>query len=383
MPVHFTPEEMTSRRERAAAAIREAGLDALLCFKQELMYWLTGYDSFGFSLFQCLVVTADGAVTLLTRLPDLRQARHTSNIEDIRIWKDTAGMNPARDLRALLDDLGLDAARLGVELDACGLRAHYWRLMEAELAGRCALVDASTLVDALRAVKSPREIEYARRAAALADDAWDEAVRLARPGAFEGDILAAMQGAVFRGGGDYAGNEFIIGSGPGALLCRYFSGRRHLDPEDQLTLEFAGAYRRYHAAMMRTLLTGRAHPEHVFMHAACVDALHACMEAIRPARPMGDVFAAHARVLDAAGLGAHRLHACGYGMGAVYNPIWADPPMFHEGNPLPMRAGNVFFLHMIVMNSDTGRAMTLGHSVLVTADGCEGLSRSSLDLVVG
>ena len=382
MPIHFSPEEMAGRRERAAAAIRDAGLDALLCFKQESMYWLTGYDSFGFSLFQCLIVEADGGVTLLTRLPDLRQARHTSNIEDIRIWKDTEGMNPARDLRALIDELGLGRARLGVEFDSFGLKAHDWRLMEAELAGRCALTDASTLIDRLRAVKSPKEIEYARRAAVLADDAWDEAVRLGRPGAFEGDILAAMQGAVFRGGGDYAGNEFIIGSGAGALLCRYFTGRRHLDAEDQLTLEFAGACRRYHAAMMRTLLTGRAHSEHVSMHAVCADALRACMEAVRPGRPMGEVFAAHARVMDAAGLREHRMNACGYGMGAVYNPLWVDPPMFYEGNPLEMQAGNVFFLHMIVMNSDSGRAMTLGHSVLVTDTGCECLSRSSLDLVV-
>ena len=382
MPLHFTREEMASRRERASAAIRDAGLDALLCFKQESMYWLTGYDTFGFSLFQCLIVTADGNVTLLTRLPDLRQARHTSNIEDIRIWKDTEGMNPARDLRVLVDELDLGTGKLGVEFDSYGLKARDWRRMEAEISGRCTLIDASTLVDRLRAVKSAQEIEYARRAAALADDAWDEAVRLAVAGAFEGDILAAMQGAVFRGGGDYAGNEFIIGSGPGALLCRYFSGRRHLDPEDQLTLEFAGAYRRYHAAMMRTLLIGSAHPEHVSMHAACVDALQACMEAIRPERPMGEVFAAHARVLDAAGLGEHRMNACGYGMGAVYNPLWVDPPMFYEDNPLEMQAGNVFFLHMIVMNSDTGRAMTLGHSVLVTGGGCECLSRSSPDLVV-
>ena len=120
MPLHFTPEEMNGRRNRAAKAIRAAGLDGLLCFKQESMYWLTGYDTLGFSLFQCLVVTADGDVTLLTRLPDLRQARHTSNIEDIRIWKDAAGMNPARDLRALLDELGLGTARLGVELDSYG-----------------------------------------------------------------------------------------------------------------------------------------------------------------------------------------------------------------------------------------------------------------------
>ena len=218
MPVHFAPAEMAARRERAAAAIRGAGLDGLLCFKQESMYWLNGYDTFGFSLFQCLVVTADGNVTLLTRLPDLRQARHTSDIEDIRIWKDTAEMNPARDLRALLDELRLGTARLGVEFDSYGLKAQDWRRMEAELAGRCTLIDASTLVDRLRSVKSAQEIEYARQAAALADDAWDEAVRLAHPGAFEGDILAAMQGAVFCGGGDYAGNEFIIGSGPGAPI---------------------------------------------------------------------------------------------------------------------------------------------------------------------
>ena len=96
---------------------------------------------------------------------------------------------------------------------------------------------------------------------------------------------------------------------------------------------------------------------------------------------MGEVFAAHARVMDAAGLREHRMNACGYGMGAVYNPLWVDPPMFYEGNPLEMQAGNVFFLHMIVMNSDSGRAMTLGHSALVTDAGCECLSRSNLDLV--
>jgi hypothetical protein len=51
---------------------------------------------------------------------------------------------------------------------------------------------------------------------------------------------------------------FIIGSGPQALLCRYHSGRRRLDANDQLTLEWAGAYRHYHAALMNTFLIGEA-----------------------------------------------------------------------------------------------------------------------------
>lgn len=99
-------------------------------------------------------------MVLLTRAPDRAQAEMTSILEDVRIWKDEAGMNPA--------------------------------------------------------------------------------LATTRAGAFEGDILAAMQGAVFQGGGRYAGNKFIIGSGDHALLCRYHSGPRYLDKKDQMTLEWAG-----------------------------------------------------------------------------------------------------------------------------------------------
>ena len=281
----------------------------------------------------------------------------------------------------LLDALSLSDKRLGVETRTVGLTAWNWRALEQAASSRVTLVEASDLVGLLRREKSPQEIDYHRKAAALADDALDAALATTSAGAFEGDILAAMQGAVFKGGGDYAGNEFIIGSGQGALLCRYRSGRRTLSAQDQLTLEWAGAYRRYHAAMMRTLVVGRASESQRRMHAAAVEALEACEGAVRPGAPMGDVFAAHARVLDSHGLGHARLNACGYGMGAVYNPIWVDFPMFYEGNPLTMRSGNVFFLHMILMDSENGLAMCWGHSVLVTDDGVERLSRHSLDLV--
>ena len=382
MPVHFSAEEMQSRRDQTASAVGAQELEGLLMFKQESMYYLTGYDSFGFSMFQCLVMDAAGRVALLTRLPDLRQAQYTSDLDDIRLWHDVEGVNPARHLRDMLESMGLGGKKLGIELDSYGLKARYWRMIENTFAGFCELEDSSTLVDELRAVKSPQEIEYARKAAALSDAGWEEAIRLGKAGAFEGDILAAMQGVVFRGDGDYAGNEFIIGSGPSALLVRYHAGKRHLTDHDQLTLEWSGAYRRYHAAMMRTLLVGEAHRDHVDMHRACEEALLACEQAVRAGNPMGDVYQAHAEVMDAGGYEAHRMRACGYGMSAIYNPLWVDPPMFYEGNPLIMKAGNLFFLHMILANSDTGRAMTLGHSVLVTDHGCERLSRSSLELVV-
>jgi Xaa-Pro dipeptidase len=382
LPVHFSDQEMHRRAEAAVDNLGRNGLDGLLIFKQESMYYLTGYDTFGFSLFQCLVLTAKGTMSLLTRLPDRRQAEFTSNLSDIHVWRDVEGAEPALDLRALLDSLGLKHATIGIELDSYGLKASAWQQVERSLDGFCELRDTSTLIDELRAIKSAEELTYVRRAAALADDAWDEAVAHAHGGAFEGDILAAMQGAVFRGGGDYAGNEFIIGSGPSALLVRYHTGRRHLDAQDQLTLEFAGAYRRYHAAMMRTLLVGHADPQHQRMYDACAEALDAATQALVPGRSMGSVFDAHASVLDAHGFAAQRLNACGYGMGAVYNPLWVDPPMFYSGNPLGVQTGNVFFLHMIVLDSESGHAMTLGHTVIVGAHDVEILSRSALELTV-
>ena len=379
-PPLFAPTEYADRQSRACAALRVRGLDGLLIFAPESMFWLTGYDTFGFAMFQCMVLRADGGVDLLTRLPDLRQAQNTSVLRDaqIHIWTEVEGASPADDLARMCAGFGLEPTRMGIETQTAGLT--YWngQQVAAALPG---LTDASDLIRTLRHVKSDAEIALIRRAAALSDDALDAALATAGPGAFEGDIHAAMQSAILSGGGEPAGNETVIGSGPNALLCRSYAGRRHLDAQDQLTLEWSGSYGRYHAAMMRTIVVGPVNDTQRRMHAACDEALSACESAIRPGQPMSDVYDAHARVFDAHGFAHARLQACGYGMGAVYNPIWVEFPMFYAGNPALMQENQAFFLHMILMDSDAGLAMTLGHTVLVTANGPERLSRHSTALL--
>ncbi|MCZ6796334.1 MAG: aminopeptidase P family N-terminal domain-containing protein, partial [Gammaproteobacteria bacterium] len=208
MAIHFSEQELKQRRDFACEELQKRGLHALLCFRQESDYYLSGYDTFGYCFFQCLLLCADGRMALLTRAPDLRQAQHTSIIEDIRIWSDQAGSNPARQLVDMLDEFGCRGRQLGIEYDAYGLRASIWRQLEREIDGFCDLSDASDLVTRLRLVKSKAEIVYVKRAAELADDALDAAMPLIQPGAWEGDILAAMHAAIFAGGGDYPGNEF-------------------------------------------------------------------------------------------------------------------------------------------------------------------------------
>jgi len=382
MALHFSEEELTERRRRTQEAMVASGLDGMLMFRQESMFYLTGYDTFGYVFFQCLYLGQDGRMFLMTRAPDRLQAQHTSVIDDIRIWVDAPDADPARELRGYLEDLGLAGKRLGVEWDAFGLTARNGQRVTAAMDGLCRLDDASELVSRLRVVKSPAEIAYVRRAGELADDAYDAGVATTGAGASEAEILNAMQGAVFKGGGDYPGNEFIIGSGRDALLCRYYTGRRQLDPRDQLTLEWAGVYRHYHVAMMRTFIVGEANERQNYLFSASRDALEAVKDAIRPGNRFGDGFDAHARVLDDAGLSDHRLNACGYSLGTTFAPVWMDWPMLYRDNPVVFEAGMVVFCHMIIFDAPAGLAMTLGETVLVTESGNERLSRSPLELVI-
>src|SRR5262249_33030034 len=103
MALHFSKNELAARRRRACRALGERGLDGLVILRQESMYYLTGYDTSGYSMFQGMYLGADGKLALCTRSPDLRQARLTSVIKDIRIWRDRQGATPGEDLRDMLE----------------------------------------------------------------------------------------------------------------------------------------------------------------------------------------------------------------------------------------------------------------------------------------
>ena len=102
MAIHFSKEEFSERKSKVIGELKKQNLDGLLMFRQESMYWLTGYDTFGYVYFQCLILTTKGELVLLTRVPDLRQAQNTSIIKDIRIWIDKDNANPANELKNIL-----------------------------------------------------------------------------------------------------------------------------------------------------------------------------------------------------------------------------------------------------------------------------------------
>ena len=158
MALHFSDQEFSRRRQELKDAMAKADYDGMLLFRQESMYWLTGYDTFGYVFFQCLVVRADGDMTLITRAPDLRQAQNTSNIADIRVWVDKHGSTPHDDLRDLLDEMGLKGKRLGVEYEAYGMTGRSAMRLNSALDGFATLVDDSELISYLRLISLTKKL---------------------------------------------------------------------------------------------------------------------------------------------------------------------------------------------------------------------------------
>ena len=382
MGLHFSVEEFKNRKDKVIKLLKEEKLDAILMFRQESMYWLTGYDTFGYVFFQTLVLDKKGNIILLTRAPDLRQAQNTSNINDIRIWVDRNGSDPTEDLKIILDELNLKGKNIGVEYEAYGLTGRNALRLNKSLENYCSIEDTSELVTKLRVIKSNEEINYVKKAANLADKALNEVWKHAKAGVSESKILAEMNKVIFEGGGDYPANEFIIGSGKNALLCRYQAEKQILNSRDQLTIEWAGTYRHYHSAMFRTIPIGKADPKHFKMHEACIEALNNCEIKLKPGNKIGEVFDIHAKTFDDLGYKNSRMNACGYSLGATFSPNWMDWPMLYTGNPYVIKPGNIFFMHMILMDSENNLAMNLGETYLVTESGNERLGNQKLDLVV-
>jgi Xaa-Pro dipeptidase len=381
MALHFTHDEFARRQKAALTEMARQGLDGLLLFRQESMYYLTGYDTEGFVLFQGMYLSSDGRVALCTRSADKLQSRLTSTLEDVRIWRDVEGANPAIDLRNMVEDLGGHGKRVGVEYHAYGLTGQRAKLVDAAFDGWAKLSDASDLVRLLRLVKSPAELKYVRKAGKLADAALAVANRMTKPGIGIGAIYGKMIDVIMAGDGDPSAARWPMGGGEDAMMVRYHTGHGRVKRTDQVMFEFASSYRHYHTALMNVVLTGKVDPRHRSMFSAAREALDACMDTLRPGRTVGEVYDTHARVLTKAGLGDAILNACGYTMGATYPPNWMDWPMCWHGNPQVLAPGMVFFLHMILLDGKTGLSMSVGETAIVTEGKCEKVTHAPRALV--
>lgn len=375
--LHFEGSEFADRLDRTRKAIAAQGLDALLLFKIEDMYWLTGLDTDGFYVFHCMYVGADGHIEYLTRRVDHANALYSSLIANYRFWPERADTPRSELIVQMLQDLGMQGRRVGIQLATMGMRADLYVELMGKLEGFCTLADASDTVGILRRIKSPTEIAYMRKAAEICTKMKSAALHLTRPDAFEGDILAELNAIIYRNDGDPSALRFPVGCGSASYNARYSTGRNYVSENDHVMYEIGCAYRHYHAATYFIALTGpSADPRYQRLHDVCLEALEAGEAAMRPGNVLGDVHTACRRVYEKNGFAAGTLKSFGYNMGATFPPTWVDPPMIIEGDETELHEGMVLFLHPALRQAEENLRMALGEQVVIRAAGIEHITRA-------
>jgi Xaa-Pro dipeptidase len=269
----------------------------------------------------------------------------------------------------MLDSLGMQGKRIGIQVDTMGLTPRLFLEIQAELEHWCDLIVAPDFIRELRLVKSPQGLDYLRKAGEIMDIVMDKTIYATFSGAYEGDIYATFYDTLFRMGADLPAHIPPLGSGKSALNLRYTSKRKHVLNNDQVTLELGVAYRHYHAASMCVVLTGPdVNERHLKMHETSVIALEAVQSILRPRTTVGEIYDAYRSSLEDNGEKDAVLTVCGYTMGATCPPTWMEQPLIFEGNPLVLEENMSFFTHMILNDRKSGLSMAVAEQAIITRD---------------
>lgn len=371
----FSQAEYDRRLTLTRAAMARAGLDVLLVTDPSNMAWLTGYDGWSFYVHQGVLVFHDADPIWWGRNQDTNGALRTVWMGDDRVtgYEDTYVQNPEKhpmeDLAARLPGMGYEAPRLGVEMDNYYFSAKAYLALHQTLGGG-SLIDATALVNWQRAIKSPEEITFMRRAAKISEKIVDGLLERVEPGVPKNEVVAEIQRDAIRGTdehwGDYAAIVPLLPSGSDAAAPHLTWDGRPFQKGEATFFEIAGCYRRYHTPFCRTIFLGE--PPEIFRaaEAALVEGLEAGLEVARAGNRACDVANALAAPLERAGI--ERGARCGYPIGLSYPPDWGERTIsLRAEDETVLQPGMTFHFMPGLWMSDWGLEIT--ESILITENG--------------
>jgi len=324
----FPKAEYDTRVARARRGLVEAGLDVMIVTGPENSFYLTGQQTPGYYTFQALVLPVDGDPVFVVRQLEYFNFIANTFITDAAIYQDTD--DPVRFLVSLIEKKGLTGKRVAIDKRGWFLPIQTY---EALLAALGTVHDAAGVVEKLRMVKSPLEVEKLARAATYVDAGMKAGLAAVRAGNTENDIVAAMMGAAIGAGSEYMGMEPLVSSGPRSGVPHGTWKRRELKAGDAAFLEMAAVHDRYHAALMRSAWLGAPPTEAADMMKVCLEALAVSLDAIKPGVACEVPHIACQKVIDAAGYTDNFRKRLGYSVGISFAPDWG------EGGILSLNAG--------------------------------------------
>jgi len=378
----FPDEEYARRISATRALMGLRGLTTLCLVGPENICYLTGLTSQGYFAFTMLVLPLSGQPLLVARAMEAETL--AAQVPQCRHVAFQDGEDPARCAADAVREVSYPHRTVAVEKTSTYLSVRSWERFRAALSDRL-LVDGSGLVDSLRAVKSPTEIECVRKAAAISDLALQAGIDATRPGVNEREVAAALHATMIRAGGEYSGFVPLVRSRE-ILLHEHVTWRDHVVAEgDALFLELAGVVARYHAPMSRMVYLGSAPPGTDVAAGIALDGLEAVREALRPGSIAAEVYGVWQKVVDN-GLGhdRYRRHHCGYLTGIGFPPSWvggnAVVGLRHDSD-LEIQEGMVFHVLSWILGQEPADYV-ISDTVLVTPGGGEILTTTQRSPII-
>ncbi len=278
-----------------------------------------------------LLITDDDAY-LLTDARTEAQAAAEAPAFTLRVYGERKRMSE------LLKDLLIERGIERLAFESQHLPFAVWRALSDSLDGTSTLVPAD-LVDGLRAVKDPDEIELLRASIELNDAAFAHMARNLRPGATEEELAWEVERYYRTHGGEDVSFEPITVGGPNTAIPHAKPTDRPIRDDELVLFDMGARFRGYCSDMTRTLCITSVSPKLEAVWNVVLEAQAEAEQQVRPGMTGGEADAVARGVIERAGYGDAFVHGLGHGIGLeVHEPPW----LTHSRGDSFLKPGMVF-----------------------------------------
>ncbi len=384
----FEKEEYEIRISKVRKSMDEKNIEVLIVTDPSNMAWLTGYDGWSFYVHQCVVLSLEGEPFWYGRGMDTNGAKLTVFMqhENIIGYPDDYVQNPEKHpmdyLSEILTEKDWAQKTIGVEKDNYYFSASCLESLQRNLV-QANFVDSTGLVNWQRTVKSPRELEFMRKAARIVEKMHARIFEVMEPGMRKNDLVAEIYHSGITGtedgGGDYAAIVPMTPTGADASAPHLTWDDQPIPNNSGTFFEIAGCYRRYHCPLSRTIYLGQPPQKYLDVEKAVLEGIEAGLEAAKPGNFAEDIEAAWRKTI--AKYGYEKESRCGYAIGLSYPPDWGERTVsFRKGDKTVLEPNMTFHFMPALWFDDWGLETT--ESIVITDSGVETLANVPRKLFV-
>ena len=384
----FEKEEYELRISKVRKSMDEKNIEVLIVTDPSNMAWLTGYDGWSFYVHQCVVLSLEGEPFWYGRGMDANGAKLTVFMqhENIIGYPDDYVQNPEKHpmdyLSEILTEKNCAKKTIGVEKDNYYFSASCMESLQRNLV-QANFVDSTGLVNWQRTVKSPRELEFMRKAARIVEKMHARIFEVMEPGMRKNDLVAEIYHSGITGtedgGGDYAAIVPMTPTGADASAPHLTWDDQPIPNNSGTFFEIAGCYRRYHCPLSRTIYLGQTPQKYLDVEKAVLEGIEAGLEAAKPGNFAEDIEAAWRKTISK--YGYEKESRCGYAIGLSYPPDWGERTVsFRKGDKTVLEPNMTFHFMPALWFDDWGLETT--ESIVITDSGVETLANVPRKLFV-